>query len=546
MRQVLTACLLIALLLPGTLAPAAAQDDGRWLTHVVQPEENLFRIALRYNLTVEAVMAANGLPDPDHVMVGQALLIPLGDSAAPTPSAPVRTTVLGGSVMHTIAAGETAAHIAAQYGVTLDALLAANGLSGESTLRAGQTLVIPLRASDDLGLIGVAPVTAPAQHDPGAASGFTQPDLGLIGVESIPVPVAPRDEAPAQTAQEPETSLIQVRPGPVAPTTDSAYAPGPAPACEEGCDTDREMFRAAMRAAAAEVTGANDDPAPQRVDDLGILAVDAAAAAPNTTGGDPAVAPAREPDLGIITPEIARLLGAGVIALNNDNLRRIYLRGLAQGNNPHAFSMIGDCNSEPPFFLTKFDRGEYDLGPFAHLQPVIDHFAGSFDRNSATVWTGNHVWALFDATWSNPAQCRAGETPLECEFRIQKPSIVLIRLGTNEANSPQMFEEHLRRVIEFALERGTIPVLGTKADRLEGDDSINAIIRRLADEYTVPLWDFSKAADQVPARGLLPDSFHMTYFPPDYSQPLALQSGHGMQNLTALLALDAVWRAVAR
>jgi hypothetical protein len=222
-------------------------------------------------------------------------------------------------------------------------------------------------------------------------------------------------------------------------------------------------------------------------------------------------------------------------------VRDIYRRGQALGNDPHAFSEIGDCNSEPPFFLAKFDRGEYNLGPYTDLQPVIDQFAGSFERQSLTVWTGNHAWALFDATWSNPAYCQPGETPIACEFRLQRPSLVLIRLGTNEAGHAEMFEASLRQIIEFSMERGVIPVLGTKADRIEGSDRHNEIVRALAEEYGVPLWDFGRVADTLPARGLMADGFHMTYTPPDYTLPDALQSGHSVQNLMALMALNTVW-----
>ncbi|MCD4685722.1 MAG: hypothetical protein K8S97_07285, partial [Anaerolineae bacterium] len=190
------------------------------------------------------------------------------------------------------------------------------------------------------------------------------------------------------------------------------------------------------------------------------------------------------------------------------------------------------------------DTDAYDLGSYSHLQPVIDHFNGSFARNSIAVWSGNHVWAVLDPTWVNPTYCWAGETPLACELRLHRPSILLIRLGTNEVGSPHLFEQHMRLVIEFAIERGTIPVLGTKADRLEGDDSMNGIIRALAEEYEIPLWDFGVVAEHIPVRGLMPDGFHLNYFPPNYTQPLALQSGHPVQNLTALMALDAVWRHV--
>jgi hypothetical protein len=173
---------------------------------------------------------------------------------------------------------------------------------------------------------------------------------------------------------------------------------------------------------------------------------------------------------------------------------------------------------------------------------VIDQFAGSFIRESAAVWTGNHAWALFDPVWANPAICQPGETPLACEYRVHRPSLALIRLGTNEAGSTALFETNLRQIIEFSIEQGVIPVLGTKADRIEGSDAHNEIIRRLAAEYQVPLWDFGKVAETLPGRGLMPDGFHLTYVAPDYTAPYALQTGHSVQNLLALMVLNDVWR----
>ena len=44
--------------------------------HVVQPGENLFRIALRYNMTWDVMARANGLCFPYLVFAGQVLVIP--------------------------------------------------------------------------------------------------------------------------------------------------------------------------------------------------------------------------------------------------------------------------------------------------------------------------------------------------------------------------------------------------------------------------------------------------------------------------------------
>jgi tetratricopeptide (TPR) repeat protein len=57
----------------GTIAPTPA---GGYVIHIVQPGETLYRIAMRYGVTVEAVRAANGLTS-NIIYVGQRLRIPV-------------------------------------------------------------------------------------------------------------------------------------------------------------------------------------------------------------------------------------------------------------------------------------------------------------------------------------------------------------------------------------------------------------------------------------------------------------------------------------
>jgi hypothetical protein len=45
------------------------------------------------------------------------------------------------------------------------------------------------------------------------------------------------------------------------------------------------------------------------------------------------------------------------------------------------------------------------------------------------------------------------------------------------------FEENFRKVIERTIEMGVVPVLATRADNLEGDDSINETSRSGGGEY---------------------------------------------------------------
>jgi len=51
---------------------------------VVQAGENLFRIALYYGMAYQTVAAANGIINPDLVYVGQSLTIPAEGTAGPT------------------------------------------------------------------------------------------------------------------------------------------------------------------------------------------------------------------------------------------------------------------------------------------------------------------------------------------------------------------------------------------------------------------------------------------------------------------------------
>lgn len=230
------------------------------------------------------------------------------------------------------------------------------------------------------------------------------------------------------------------------------------------------------------------------------------------------------------------------------NIREIFTIGQQMGRNPHAFSKLGDSTIENPQFMTRFDDIEfsYDLADFAYLQPAIDFYAGSFGRQGAAVRRGLHTWSVFDPMWASDPACHSGETMLECEFRIWNPSLLFVRMGSNDAGIPGEVERNLRRIVEFSIENGVIPVLGTKADRFEGSNINNQIIRKIAAEYAVPLWDFDLIAGTIPGRGLGSDRVHMTYFfEHDYRDPRAYRTGNGIHTLTGLIMLDTIMQQVS-
>jgi murein DD-endopeptidase MepM/ murein hydrolase activator NlpD len=127
------------------VAGEGASPDAATETHVVTAGENLTTIALRYGVTVEAIMQANGLNNPDVIYAGQELVIPREN--------------VSGEQIYVVQSGDTLAAIASRYSVTIDALISANGLPGANSIAVGQQLAIPA-ATDDAG--ASAEAAAPA------------------------------------------------------------------------------------------------------------------------------------------------------------------------------------------------------------------------------------------------------------------------------------------------------------------------------------------------------------------------------------------------
>lgn len=111
---------------PSPVPTAIPQAGGIYYT--VQRGETLYRIALRYGTTVDAIVAANRLPDADAIRAGQLLLVPVRPPS--------------GSAAYVVQPGDTLFSIARRFGTAVETLAALNGLASPYTIRAGQTLVI--------------------------------------------------------------------------------------------------------------------------------------------------------------------------------------------------------------------------------------------------------------------------------------------------------------------------------------------------------------------------------------------------------------------
>jgi LysM repeat protein len=155
---------------PTSVAPApVAADPAEPIVYVLRPGDNLTHIARDYGTTVEDILAANGITDPNRIYAGQALVIPSGatdvdaDASEPAPqpaaAASVPTAVVEDPAQaaddaddastadaqetYTVAPGDSALKIARRFGIDEDSLLQANNISNPNRVYVGQVLTIP-------------------------------------------------------------------------------------------------------------------------------------------------------------------------------------------------------------------------------------------------------------------------------------------------------------------------------------------------------------------------------------------------------------------
>lgn len=151
--------LILTVLMLAAAGPAMAAPLNL-ATVMVQPGDNLSLIAQIAGVSVDDLVAANNLSDPDLIYAGQPLRLPSGARRA----APSGRTI-------TVQPGDNLSFIAAAEGVSVEALIAANNLSSADQIYVGQELTVPdsAPAADSPGILPFGAMWYPAStanYDP--------------------------------------------------------------------------------------------------------------------------------------------------------------------------------------------------------------------------------------------------------------------------------------------------------------------------------------------------------------------------------------------
>ncbi len=183
MRQLLWAILLgmwLALWAPHLLL---AQSESEPRAYTVVAGDTLFEIAESFGVTLEELVAFNGITDPNLLEVGQTLLIPVAGTVAEPATEEVTSSVAELPVADVAVVrarpGDTVVAVATRYEQSIEQFSALNAIDPAARLFPGQPFLVPREStgSDPLRFGAVRAVTVPPQ--------LVQGRTGSVVVETV-------------------------------------------------------------------------------------------------------------------------------------------------------------------------------------------------------------------------------------------------------------------------------------------------------------------------------------------------------------------------
>ena len=120
-----------------------SSDSGS--TYIVQKGDSLSRISRRQGVSLNDLMAVNGLSKSSIIKIGQVLKLPgegVQSSVNSAPTIQASTVVPDGAMTHKVQKGDNLTRIAALHGATVKQIMEWNGLVDAGRIRIGQVLIV--------------------------------------------------------------------------------------------------------------------------------------------------------------------------------------------------------------------------------------------------------------------------------------------------------------------------------------------------------------------------------------------------------------------
>lgn len=171
---------------PVERAPLAMDDDAN--VYVVKKGDMLSKIAVRHGVSAREIAELNNLKNMNDIRAGQKLLLPAYARSEKAPAKPAAAKPAAGTVSgdtYVVAAGDSLSKIAARFGVKTADLAAANSITNPNSIRVGQKLVVPKKASAS----AAAPKPSAVEVAPVEAIPALQPEAPVEEMIPAPAPV---------------------------------------------------------------------------------------------------------------------------------------------------------------------------------------------------------------------------------------------------------------------------------------------------------------------------------------------------------------------
>jgi LysM repeat protein len=134
---------------------------------VVRPGDTLTALSRRHNVSIDDLVQLNAIADAGRIYAGQTLRI---GTAPPAPPALIAAPPATDAAVHVVQRGENLTTIARRYGLTVGAIVGANGIANPSRIFGGQQLTIP----------GSVPAASPAAAAPAPPAAAMPPSMAML------------------------------------------------------------------------------------------------------------------------------------------------------------------------------------------------------------------------------------------------------------------------------------------------------------------------------------------------------------------------------